>query len=130
MVGGVAGGLSARFGIDANLIRLLFGVLAIGDASGFALYVLAWLVMTRQGDHLSIARRDLADRRTVALGLALATILGCLLLGLVALGLAFTANFIWPVTFGVAGLVVVWRDAPDDEKAFFRDILDQTAAPR
>jgi signal transduction histidine kinase len=129
MVGGVAGGLSARFGVDANLIRLLFAVLAIGDASGFALYVLAWLVMTRQDETVSIGRRALSDRRTVALGLALATLLGSLLVALVALGLGFTANFIWPVSFGAAGLVVVWRDAPDDEKAFLRDVLDQTPLP-
>ncbi len=125
MVGGVAAGLSDRFGIDANLIRLLFAVLSIGDASGFALYVLGWLVMTRQDDSTSIARRALADRRTVALALALATLIGCVLLALEAVGLGFAANLIWPVSFGAAGLVVVWRAGSDDEKAFLRQVIEQ-----
>jgi signal transduction histidine kinase len=129
MAAGVAGGLSARFGVDANLIRLLFAILSLGDASGFAVYVLAWLVITRQGDEVPIGRRALADRRTVALGLALATVLGCLLIALVALGLGFAANFFWPVSFGVAGLAVVWRDAADEEKAFLREILQQAPIP-
>jgi signal transduction histidine kinase len=125
MVGGVAGGLSTRLGIDANAIRLIFAVLSIGDGSGFALYVLAWLVMTRQGEAVSIGRRALGDRRALALGLALATILGCALLALDALGLGFAANLIWPVSLAAAGLVVVWRAAADDERAFLRQIVDQ-----
>jgi signal transduction histidine kinase len=125
MAGGVAGGLSARFGIDANLLRLVFAVLSIADGSGFALYVLAWLVMTRQGETVSIGRRALADRRTVALGLAVATVLGCALVALAALGLGFVASLIWPVSLGTTGLVVVWRDASDDETAFLRQVVEQ-----
>jgi signal transduction histidine kinase len=125
MVGGVAGGLSARFGIDANVVRLAFAVLAIVDASGFALYVLAWLVMVRTGESTSIIRRALADRRTVTLGLGLATILGCLLLALAGLGLGFAANLIGPVSFGAAGLVVVWRSSSDEEKTFLRQVAEQ-----
>jgi signal transduction histidine kinase len=125
MVGGVAAGLSDRYGIDANVIRLIFAVLTIGDASGFALYVLAWLVMVRQGDATSIARRALADRRSVALALALATLIGCVLLALEALGLAFAANLAGPVAFGAAGLVVIWRAGSDDEKSFLRQVVGQ-----
>jgi signal transduction histidine kinase len=129
MGGGVAGGLSARFGIDANALRLLFAVLAIGDGSGFALYVLAWLVMVRQGEATSIGRRALGDRRTVALGLALATVLGCVLLALGALGLGFAANLIWPASIGVAGLVVVWRAASDEEMVFLRQVIEEAPVP-
>jgi signal transduction histidine kinase len=125
MVGGVAGGLSARFGIDANLLRLIFAVLSIGDGSGFALYVLAWLVIPRQGETISIGRRALGDRRTVALGLAIATVLGSILLALAALGLTFAANLIWPVSLGTTGLVVVWRAASDEEKTFLRQVVEQ-----
>ena len=125
MVAGVAGGLSARFGIDANVVRLAFAILAIVDGSGFALYVLAWLVMVRTGESTSILRRALADRRTVALGLGLATLLGSFLLALAALGLGFAANLIGPVSFGAAGLVVVWRSSSDEEKAFLRQVVEQ-----
>jgi signal transduction histidine kinase len=125
MVAGVAGGLSARFGIDANALRFLFAVLAVVDGSGLALYVLAWLVMTRQGETTSIARRSVVDRRALALGLAFATILGCVLLALAALGLGFVAGLIWPVSFAAAGLVVVWRAAAEDERTFLRQVVAQ-----
>jgi len=129
MVGGVAGGLSVRFGIDANVVRLLFAVLTLGDASGFALYVLAWLVIPRHGETTSIARRAVTDRRAVALGLALATLLGCVFLALDALGVSVVANLIWPVTFGAAGLVVVWQAASDEERAFLHGVIEQTPLP-
>ena len=129
MVGGVAGGLSVRFGIDANVIRLLFAVLTLGDASGFALYVLGWLLIPRQGETTSIARRAVADRRAVALGLALASLLGCLLLALDALGVSIVANLIGPVSFGAAGLVVVWRAASDEERAFLHTVIDEAPVP-
>jgi signal transduction histidine kinase len=125
MVGGVAGGLSARLGFDVNVVRLVFAALCIVDASGFALYVLAWLVMPRQGETTSIARRALGDRRAVALGLAFATVLACVLVALDALGLAFAANLVWPASFGAAGLVVVWQAASEDERAFLRQVIEQ-----
>jgi signal transduction histidine kinase len=125
MAGGVAGGLSARFGIDANVLRLAFAVLSIGDGTGFTLYVLAWLVMTRHGETTPIVRRALSDRRALALGLGFATVLGAVLVALVALGLGFAANLIWPVSLGTAGLVVVWRAASDDEKLFLRQMVEQ-----
>ena len=63
MAGGVAGGLSARFGIDANLIRIAFILVAIGAGTGLAAYVVAWLVIPAEGSTTSIGRRALADRR-------------------------------------------------------------------
>jgi signal transduction histidine kinase len=128
-VAGVAGGLSARLGIDANVLRLLFAVLALADGAGVALYVLAWLVMARQGESTSIGGRALADRRTLAFGLAMATVFGCVLLALGALGLGFVAGLIWPVSFGVAGLVVVWRAATEDEKVFLLQVVEEAPVP-
>ena len=81
--------------------------------------------MARQGEATSIARRALGDRRAMALGLGLATVLGAVLLALEALGLSFVVNLVWPVSFGAAGLVVVWRAASDDERAYLRQVLDQ-----
>ena len=113
MAGGVAGGLSARFGIDANLIRFAFVLVAIGAGTGLAAYVVAWLAMPAEGTSTSIGRRALADRRTVAVALAFITALVAVLLVLAAVGLSFAANLIWPVSIAVGGLVVVWRCADD-----------------
>jgi len=126
MVGGVAGGLSSRLGIDANVIRALFVLLSIADGTGFALYVLAWLVIPMVGEDDSIARRALADRRAIGLALAFAAGLAAVLLTLDALGFSVAAGLIWPVSLGVAGLVVVWRLADGDERAFLRELVEQT----
>ena len=125
MVGGVAGGLAARFGIDANLLRVAFVLLSLGGGTGVALYVVAWLVFPRAGSVESIGRRALNDNRTVAmaLALALALVLGLLVLG--ALGLGFTANLVWPAAIVAGGLVVVWRDADDEERAMLRELVGQ-----
>lgn len=126
MVGGVAGGIAGRLGLDATLVRVLFVLLTIGGGTGLAVYVLAWLLVPRQGDRSAILTRALADRRTVALGLAIAIALLAMLLVLVALGANFVSGLVWPVTLAAGGLVLVWRGAEDEEKAFLRDLLLQT----
>jgi signal transduction histidine kinase len=123
MGGGVAGGLSARFGLDANLIRFAFVLVAIGAGTGLAAYVVAWLVIPAQGSTTSIGRRALADRRTVGLALAFVTGLVALLLVLGALGLSFVDTLVWPVSIAVGGLVLVWRGADEDERAHLGELM-------
>ena len=123
MGGGVAGGLSARFGLDANLIRFAFVLVAIGAGTGLAAYVVAWLVVPAQGSTTSIGRRALADRRTVGLALAFVTGLVALVLVLGALGLSFADNLVWPVSIAVGGLVLVWRGADEEERAHLGELI-------
>jgi len=121
--GGVAGGLSARFGIDANLIRFAFILVSIGAGTGLAAYVVAWLVIPSQGSTTSIGRRAMADRRTVGLALAFVTALVAVLLVLGALGLTFAANLVWPVSIALGGLVLVWRGSDDEERAHLSELV-------
>jgi len=123
MGGGVAGGLSARFGIDANLIRFAFILVAIGAGTGVAAYVVAWLVIPREGSSTSIGRRALADRRTVGLALAFIVGLGAILLVLGSIGLSFTASLVWPLSIAGGGLVLVWRGADDEERANLSELM-------
>ena len=123
MAGGVAGGLSARFGIDANLIRFAFVLVAIGAGTGLAAYVVAWLVIPAEGTSTSIGRRALADRRTVGLALAFVTALGAVLLVLGAIGLSFAVNLVWPVSIAVGGLVLVWRGADAEERTHLGELM-------
>ncbi|MGA2519240.1 MAG: PspC domain-containing protein [Acidimicrobiales bacterium] len=125
IAGGVAGGLSARLGVDANIIRILFVVVSVGGGAGFALYVAAWLLIPRQGSDESNGRRALADRRSVALAIATGTVLVAVLLVLAGLGFGFLAGLAWLSAIGVAGLVLVWRGADDDERAFLRELVEQ-----
>ncbi len=123
MAGGVAGGLSARFGIDANLIRFAFVLVALGAGTGLAAYVVAWLVIPAEGTSTSIGRRALADRRTVGLALAFVTALGAVVLVLGAIGLSFAVNLVWPVSIAVGGLVLVWRGADAEERTHLGELM-------
>lgn len=50
MLGGVAAGLAGYFGIDANIVRLVFLLLAFVTAGGFAfVYLLLWLLIPGTG---------------------------------------------------------------------------------
>ncbi|HEY1762670.1 MAG TPA: PspC domain-containing protein [Acidimicrobiales bacterium] len=45
--GGVAGGLSERFDVDANIVRVVFVVLALVWGLGIALYLAMWVLIPR-----------------------------------------------------------------------------------
>jgi len=119
----VAGGLSARFGIDANLIRFAFVLVAIGAGTGLAAYVVAWLVVPAEGSTTSIGRRALGDRRTIGLAFAFVTALVAVLLVFGALGLTFAANLVWPVSIALGGLVLVWRGSDEEERAHMSELM-------
>jgi signal transduction histidine kinase len=127
MAAGVAGGLSGRLGIDANLIRVGFVLLVVGGGTGVALYVLAWLFIPREGDATSIARRALGDRRAITLALGLGTLFAVALVVVSALGFQWAGGLIWPLSLGAAGLVFVWYGAEDDEKAFLQELVGNRA---
>jgi phage shock protein C len=55
MVAGVCAGLAAYFKVDANLVRLLFGVFTIIWGLGALVYVVAWAVVPEEGESDSIA---------------------------------------------------------------------------
>jgi signal transduction histidine kinase len=126
MAGGVAGGLSARFGIESTVVRIAFVLLAVGGGTGVALYAVAWLLIPADRATESIARRALADRRTVGLALALGTALIAVLLALASSGAGFAANLAWPASIAAGGFVLVWRGADDEERAFLREQMGQT----
>lgn len=54
MVAGVCAGLAAYFKVDANLVRLLFGVFTIIWGLGALVYVVAWAVVPEEGESESI----------------------------------------------------------------------------
>ena len=48
LVAGVASGLGTYFGIDANLVRLGFGVLTLFYGLGALLYLIAWAILPEE----------------------------------------------------------------------------------
>jgi signal transduction histidine kinase len=112
--------------VDATIVRVAFALLAVAGGTGFAVYMVAWLLIPKEGSDMAIGRRALADRSTLALACALGTVLVAALLTLAGLGLGFAANLVWPASITLAGAVLVWRGAEDDERAFLRELVGQT----
>ncbi len=123
LLGGVAAGLAARTGVDVIVIRLVF-VLATLVSVGAAAYVLAWLFIPMAGEDGSIAGKALTDRRGIALAAGLASLLTVVLVLASVLGAGWIGNLVWPLVIGVAGLALIWRNAPAEEQQTMRRLAE------
>lgn len=64
MIAGVCAGIGNYFGIDPNIVRVLFAALTIFSAGAGALvYLVAWAVIPEEGETSSIAESYLNKRR-------------------------------------------------------------------
>ncbi len=68
MVAGVCSGLAVYTGIDANLLRVIFGVLCIFGGIGALIYLIAWVVIPEEGEKQSIVERLVNQNRDEAHG--------------------------------------------------------------
>jgi signal transduction histidine kinase len=121
VLGGVAGGLAAHFGMPVLWLRAAFVVLAFGQGLGVLLYAAFWFVVPMGTERLGPAggataatgRPQLRDRRELA--------------GVIALlaGVAVVLNtfgtgssvYLWPLAVVCAGAALVWRQADDAQRA-------------
>ena len=117
ILGGVAGGIAARFGWDVTVVRIVLVLLALVSGFGAAGYVVAWLVLPPEGSSEAIAARAVSDRRGLTLVLALVPVLVLLLVVLSVLRVSFLTSFVPPLMISAAGLVLIYRNAEDDERA-------------
>ena len=117
MAGGIAAGLAERTGFDVTLIRIVF-VIATLFSSGIVLagYMLAWLLVPRADQDGNIASRALEDRRGITLAVACGALLAVLMLIVSMLGAGWLNLPAWPLVISGAALVLIWRNAPDDEQ--------------
>jgi signal transduction histidine kinase len=121
----VAAGLSRRTGIDVMVIRtaLVVGTLLTGGFIAF-LYVAAWLLVPAAGAESNIASKARTDRRGIALAVGLVSLLIIVLPLVAALHLGWPGNFAGAALVSVAGLVLIWRNAPEDEQAVMRRLAE------
>ncbi len=63
MVAGVCAGLGDYFGIDANVVRLVFALLTVFGGAGALVYLVAWLVVPEEGESKSIAEGFISKNR-------------------------------------------------------------------
>jgi phage shock protein C len=64
IVAGVCAGLAVYFGLDANIVRLIFAGLTVFGGVGVLLYVVAWLIVPEEGEPSSIAENLINKNKT------------------------------------------------------------------
>ncbi len=126
LVGGVAAGLAARTGFDVNVVRLVFVLATVMSGGGFgaAAYVIAWLLIPADGADANIASQARNDRRGIALATGLGSLVGVVLLLATVFGARWFGSVAWPVVISVAGLVLIWRNSAEDERATMRRLAE------
>ena len=122
--GGVAAGIAAWRGFSPTTVRIVLAVAAL-VSQGWAVpfYVLGWLLIPVNGQQASIASRAKHDSRGVALALALASLLAVFLFLAGAFNDTAIETYGWPQVISVAGLTLIWRNAPDGERAGMRRLV-------
>jgi signal transduction histidine kinase len=121
LIGGVAAAIAGRIGRDVTTVRIVLVVAAV-LSGGFAaaVYVVAWMLIPMAGTERGLAGKALADRR----GLALVAGFWSVLIVVRILGSAFKAGWLdsllFPLAIVGAGLILIWRNAPEDEQALMR----------
>jgi len=124
LLGGVAAGLAARTGMDVTVVRSVFVLAALASGFGAAAYVLAWLLVPVVGESNSMVSKALTDRRGIALAAGIGSLLVIVLLIASALGASWVGTLASPLLITVAGIVLIWRNAPADEQAMIRHFAE------
>ena len=102
MIGGVAVGLADALGLDPNVVRCGFVVLAIASGFGIVLYAAAWALMPAGGER-RIGRSSVDPISTIAFGMV---VLGGLL-AVRAFGLWPGDLIVWPLAAALVGLALL-----------------------
>jgi signal transduction histidine kinase/phage shock protein PspC (stress-responsive transcriptional regulator) len=123
--GGVVAGVAAWKGFSVTTVRIVFVLLALVSGGWFVpLYVAGWLFIPADGADGSIGSRAKSDSRGIRLAVGLASLLVVVMLALGALNGGWFTGWAWPQVFSVAGLVLIWRNAPEEEKETLRHLVE------
>ena len=126
VIAGVCGGVGARLGIDATIVRIAFVALALAWV-GVPLYLVGWILLPQAAaatDGTEPAGAALPARTAARRAAGMALIVAGTVLLVRHLGVSLPDAVIWPalcVAFGLG--IVVWRVQPAAG-------LDRTAAMR
>jgi signal transduction histidine kinase len=114
----VAAAIAGRIGRDVTTVRIILVVAAV-LSGGFvaAAYVVAWLLIPMAGAPHNMAGKALADRRGMALAAAFWSVLILVRILASAFHAGWLGSLIFPLAVAGAGLILIWRNAPDDEQA-------------
>jgi signal transduction histidine kinase len=123
LLGGLAAGVAKRTGWSVGLIRVVIVVATLLSTGYLAMpYVLAWLLIPAEGADSNIASKALTDKRGLGLVVGLTSLL------VVVLVIASALNVSWlpaaPLIVCAAGLLLISRNAPEEELAYLRSLAD------
>src|SRR5579863_6500996 len=124
LVGGVAAGIAARTNIDVQYVRLGFIIAAFFGGFGIAAYVIAWLLVPATDDTTTIGTRALNDKQGIALAAGLGSLVIAVLIVVSFAGAGWIGSLAFPLVITVAGLVLLSRNAPPEEQATLRGLVD------
>jgi len=134
IIAGIAGGIAARLGRDVTVVRVVLVLLALAGGFGLAGYVVMWLLLPLEGSSETIAARAVSDRRGITLALALVPALILVLLLASELHAGFLTSLGLPLVVSASGLVLIYRNAEDDERTWLNGAVEALfqlgAAPR
>src|SRR6266704_1791448 len=123
--GGVAAGVAAWKGFSVTTVRIVFVLVTLVSAGwGVPLYVLAWLFIPAAGADANIFSKARNDAGGIRLAVGLASLLIFVLLVAGALNGGWFIGWAWPQVFSIAGLALIWRNAPEEDQATLRHLLE------
>jgi signal transduction histidine kinase len=124
LLGGIGAGIAAWRGFSPTTVRIVLAVAAfISQGWAVPFYVLGWLLIPVRGEQASIASRAKHDSRGVVLAIALASVLGVFLFLVGPLNEGAIEQYGWPQVFALAGLTLIWRNVPEEERAGMRRLV-------
>ena len=142
-LGGVCGGLAGHLGVPVTWLRVGFVVATVFSGIGPLLYAGLWLMLplehepddqpqglaaaTRQGKRPSRRTRGFDDVGPLVALVALA-VGGALLLR--QLGFGFNSVFFWPLVLATVGIVLLWRQADEAQRARWTDASGRLSTAR
>jgi signal transduction histidine kinase len=121
LAGGIAAGIAAKTGFDVSAVRLVL-IVATLFSGGLAAagYVVCWLVVPAAGAESSIGSRALSDKSGIAQAAGLASLIGIGLIVASIVQAVWLTSLAFPIIVCADGLLLIWRNAPDDEQVALR----------
>jgi len=110
-------------GIDVTLVRIGVVLLTLASGVGVLAYAMAWLLVPLDGDQEAIIARAMSDRGGIRIVVAVIPVLIVIQVVVGGLHLGYLGSFIWPVFLAAAVVVLIRRNASDDERAWINDDL-------
>ena len=121
MIGGVCGGFAEYFRIDANLVRLIFVVLAFIGGSGIVVYLASLVIIPNNPEQVASEPRENIIRNKPLFWGSLLIVVGLFLLSR-QLGLFYTFNFwnipwqsVWAIVLIIIGVLLLLNKSKEEE---------------